>query len=188
MQRGELDRRERVLRWVEAGSGGPTVVLEAASGTPALTWTPILPVLARHTRVIAYARAGLGVSDPAAPLTLGSQIDDLAALVSHEGDGACVVVGHSWGGMPAQLVAWTHPNLIAGLVLVDPAHEDFQPWTIRAAESALALPSALRSAVGSADRPRRAQAVREADRRSDDPHVRSLLVEVDLARRSGLRR
>ncbi|MFB7646219.1 alpha/beta fold hydrolase [Streptomyces sp. NPDC059095] len=98
VQRGELDRRERVLRWVEAGSGGPTVVLEAASGTPALTWTPILPVLARHTRVIAYDRAGLGVSDPAAPLTLGSQIDDLAALVSPEGDGPCVVVGHSWAG------------------------------------------------------------------------------------------
>ncbi|WP_442802867.1 hypothetical protein [Streptomyces sp. CB01201] len=83
--------------------------------------------------------------------------------------------------MPAQLVAWRHPNLIAGLVLVDPAHEDFQPWTIRAAESALALPSALRRAVGSADRPRRAQAVREADRRSDGPHARSLLVEAELA-------
>lgn len=121
------------------------------------------------------------MSDPAAPLTIGSRIDDLAALVSPEGDGPCVVVGHSWGGMPAQLVAWTHPNLIAGLVLVDPAHEDFQPGTIRAAESALALPSALRRAVGSAERPRRAQAVREADRRSDDPHVRSLLVEAELA-------
>ncbi|WP_234376643.1 alpha/beta fold hydrolase [Streptomyces sp. CB01201] len=75
---------------VEAGSGGPAVVLDAASGTPALTWTPILPVLARHTRVIAYDRAGLGVSDPAAPLTIDSRIDDLAALVSPR------ETGHAW--------------------------------------------------------------------------------------------
>jgi hypothetical protein len=53
-RRGELVRGDRVLRWVEAGVGRPTVVLEAASGTPALTWTPILPALAERTRVIAY--------------------------------------------------------------------------------------------------------------------------------------
>ncbi|MCC5575674.1 hypothetical protein IMZ11_08460 [Microtetraspora sp. AC03309] len=76
--RGELVRGHRVLRWVEAGAGGPTVVLDAAGGTPALTWTPILPALAEHTRVIAYDRAGPGASDPAMPITIDSEVDDQA--------------------------------------------------------------------------------------------------------------
>ncbi|MYV93202.1 hypothetical protein [Streptomyces sp. SID1034] len=113
------------MRWTEAGSGGPTVVLEAASGTPGLTWTPVLSTIAEHTRVIAYDRAGL--------------------------------------------------------VLADPAHEDFQPWIIRVAESALTWPSTLRRATGSAERSLREQAVREAGGKSDDPRVQNLLVEAELA-------
>ncbi|MEU5438936.1 alpha/beta hydrolase [Streptomyces sp. NPDC020719] len=181
VKRGELACGRRVLRWVEAGTGGPTVVLDAASGTPALTWTPVVSALAGHTRVIAYDRAGLGASDPAMPVTVNSAVDDLSALISHTGNGACVLVGHSWGGMLAQLLAWAHPELIAGLVLVDPAHEDFQPWTLRAAEAALTWPSVLSRALGSADRSLPGQAAREAGKRSGDPRVQDLLVEAELA-------
>ncbi|WP_078987537.1 alpha/beta fold hydrolase [Streptomyces sp. XY332] len=95
-----------------------------------------------------YDRAGLGASDPAMPVTIDSEVDDLSALLSHTGNGPCVLVGHSWGAMLAQLVAWADPKLIAGLVLVDPAHEDFQPWTIRAAEAVLTRLSVLRRAPG----------------------------------------
>ncbi|MER5405604.1 alpha/beta hydrolase [Streptomyces sp. NPDC002769] len=181
VKRGELVRGDRVLRWVEAGAGGPTVVLDAASGTPALTWTPVLSALAEHTRVVAYDRAGLGASDPAMPVTIDSEVDDLSALLSRTGNRPCVLVGHSWGGMLAQLVAWAHPNLIAGLVLVDPAHEDFQPWIIRAAEAVLTRLSVLRRTLGPADRSLREQAAREASRRSDDPRVQHLLVDAELA-------
>lgn len=48
--RGELDRGGRTLRWVEAGAGSTTAVLDTASGTPGLTWAPVLPVLAKHSR------------------------------------------------------------------------------------------------------------------------------------------
>lgn len=47
-KRGEIAFGQRRLRWIEAGTGGPTVVLDAASGTPALTWLPILPALVPH--------------------------------------------------------------------------------------------------------------------------------------------
>ncbi|MFD8425568.1 alpha/beta fold hydrolase [Streptomyces sp. NPDC059668] len=126
-------------------------------------------------------RAGLGASGPAMPVTIDSAVDDLSALLSHTGNGACVLVGHSWGGMLAQLVAWAHPKLIAELVLVDPAHEDFQPWTIRAAEAVLTWPSVRRRAVGSADRSLREQAAQEAGKRSGDPRVQGLLVEAEMA-------
>ncbi|MEV6286912.1 alpha/beta hydrolase [Kribbella sp. NPDC051770] len=34
-----------------------------------------------------------------------------------------VLVGHSWGGLLSQLVTWQRPDLLKGLVLLDPSHE-----------------------------------------------------------------
>ncbi|MFE7591535.1 alpha/beta fold hydrolase [Kitasatospora sp. NPDC057512] len=137
---GELDRDGRALRWVEAGRGGAVpVVLIAGAGTSALTWSAVLPELARYGRVVAYDRAGLGASEPersTAP-TLNGQLADLAALVRHLDAGPALLVGHSWGGQLARLLAWQRPELVAGLVLVDPAHEEFQPRSIQVAEAVL---------------------------------------------------
>ncbi len=83
-----------------------------------------MPLVAPLARVIAYDRAGIGASDPVSPLTLAVQVDDLAAVAGQSG-GRCVLAGHSWGALLAQLVAFRHPELVAGLVLVDPADEKF---------------------------------------------------------------
>ena len=121
----ELSLGGRMLRWVEAGSGGPAVIMDAALGEPgAMAWAAVMPKVARHSRVIAYDRAGLGLSDPADPLTLDISVGDLSALAAHAG-GGCVLVGHSWGGLLAQLVALQTPELVAGLVLVDSAEESY---------------------------------------------------------------
>jgi pimeloyl-ACP methyl ester carboxylesterase len=116
VRREELRLGSRVLRWVEAGSGGPAVVLDASLGQPgSLAWAGVLAPVAAHTRVIAYDRAGTGASDPVSPLTLGAQVGDLAALIRATG-GRCVLGGHSWGGLLAQLAALRYPGLIAALV------------------------------------------------------------------------
>ena len=50
-----------------------------------------------------------------------------------------MLAGHSWGGLLAQLVAFSRPDLVAGLVLMDPAHEETiatVPWRFRIAEAA----------------------------------------------------
>ncbi|MGA5817392.1 alpha/beta fold hydrolase [Kitasatospora sp. NPDC094028] len=148
---GELDRDGRALRWVEAGraDGRPPVVLIAGCGDSSLAWAPVLPELAEHGRVVAYDRAGLGASEPrrGAGPDLDAQVADLAALVRRLDAGPAVLVGHSWGGQLAQLLAWQRPELVAGLVLVDPAHEEFQPPLIRAAETVLHRVWLLRSAL-----------------------------------------
>lgn len=126
VQRGELLRGNRMLRWVEAGSGSPAVVFDASLGEPgSLAWAGVMPAVAARTRVVAYDRAGIGASDPVSPLTLDAQVGDLTALIRETGDRPCVVVGHSWGALLGQLVALRHPELIAGLVLVDPAEEEY---------------------------------------------------------------
>lgn len=125
---GEMSRGGRMLRWVEAGSGGPVVIMDAALGEPGtLAWAGVMPRIARYGRVIAYDRAGLGLSDPAIPLTLDTSIGDLTALAAHAG-GGCILVGHSWSGLLAQLVALLTPDLVAGLVLVDSAEETYWAW------------------------------------------------------------
>jgi pimeloyl-ACP methyl ester carboxylesterase len=40
--------------------------------------------------------------------------------------GPCVLAGHSWGGVLVQLLAFRRPDLAAGLVLVDPGHEEIE--------------------------------------------------------------
>jgi pimeloyl-ACP methyl ester carboxylesterase len=89
-----------------------------------LAWAGVMPLVAPRVRVVAYDRAGIGASDPVWPLTLAAQVGDLAAVARQVG-GRCVLGGHSWGALLAQLVALSHPDLVAGLVLVDPAEEDF---------------------------------------------------------------
>lgn len=126
VRRRELSRGGRVIRWAEAGAGRPVVVLDAALGEPGtLAWAGVMPLIAPTARVVAYDRAGIGLSDPTSPVTLDGQVEDLTAVLEACGDGPCVVAGHSWGGLLAQLVALRRPDLVAGLVLVDPAEERY---------------------------------------------------------------
>lgn len=119
--RGELERGGRAIRWIEGGTG-PAVVLEAGAMSPVIGYAAAFKALVADHRVIAYDRAGYGASDPA-PLTLDLQLGDLVAVL--EEAGPSVVVGHSWGGLIAQLVTWSRPDLVTGLVLLDPSHETF---------------------------------------------------------------
>jgi pimeloyl-ACP methyl ester carboxylesterase len=94
-----------------------------------------MPLLAPHVRAVAYDRAGLGGSAPAPGLvTIDRQIDDLASVITGLAAGPCVLAGHSWGGVLVQLLAFRRPDLAAGLVLVDPGHEEMDsalPLSIR---------------------------------------------------------
>jgi pimeloyl-ACP methyl ester carboxylesterase len=120
-----IDPGPRAVRRVEAGAGGPAVVLEAGLNNGAASWERVMPLLAPVVRVAAYDRAGIGGSAPAPGLvTIDRQIDDLAAVITGLGAGPCVLAGHSWGGILVQLLAFRRPDLAAGLVLVDPGHEE----------------------------------------------------------------
>lgn len=182
VRRGELRRGNRALRWVAAGSGSPAVVFDAGLGEPgSLAWAGVLPAVAGHTRVIAYDRAGTGASDPVSPLAVDSEIGDLAALVSEEADGCCVLAGHSWGGLLVQLAAFRHPDLVAGLVLVDPADEEILaavPWPMRAAMSAPGNVALLAYRLGLLGRVIRGAFGPFARRLTADPDLQALILDA----------
>jgi pimeloyl-ACP methyl ester carboxylesterase len=136
---GELiDIGGRCLHWQSAGQGGPTVVLEAAIWDFSLTWALVAPEVAKFTRVVTYDRAGLGWSDPVpGPRSAEAMVADLHALLhAAHVPGPYVLVGQSFSGMLVRLFAYRYPDEVAGLVLLDSAHEDqYQrfPGPIRAA-------------------------------------------------------
>jgi pimeloyl-ACP methyl ester carboxylesterase len=122
-----VDPGRRVVRRVEAGAGEPAVVLEAGMNRGAASWRRVMPLLAPHVRVTAYDRAGIGGSDPAPGLaTIDRQMDDLASVITGVAAGPCVLAGHSMGGVLVQMLAMRRPDLVAGLVLVDPGHEEIE--------------------------------------------------------------
>jgi pimeloyl-ACP methyl ester carboxylesterase len=109
-----------------AGTGSPTVILEAGLGESALGWALVQRQLADDTRVCAYDRAGLAWSEPAldAPTAerSGRELHDLLAAAGE--DGPFVLVGHSIGGMVAPLFAAAYPSDVVGLLLLDPTNEE----------------------------------------------------------------
>jgi pimeloyl-ACP methyl ester carboxylesterase len=115
----------RLIGLTCAGSGSPTVVLVGGLMLPAeVVWPPIVDALSPLTRVCAFDRAGQGPSDPQprSPQTAADVVADLHAALGAAGEvGPFVPVGFSVGGLFVRLYASTHPDEVAGLVLVDGA-------------------------------------------------------------------
>lgn len=107
------------------GSGSPTVVLDAGLGGTSLDWNLVQGDLSQTTRVCAYDRAGLGWSDAGPqPRTPDRIARELYTLLNNAGiEGPYVLVGHSLAGKNIRIFALQHPELVAGMVLVDARSE-----------------------------------------------------------------
>jgi lipase len=93
-----------------------------------------------ETRVAAPDLIGHGRSSYAAPWTLDANTEALAALLDAEAEGPVVVAGHSFGGAVALALATARPDLVAGLVLLDPAVGLDGEWMREIADDMLASP------------------------------------------------
>lgn len=109
-----------------SGSGSPTVLLEIGQGMTSMSWRKVQPLLAAHSQVCSYDRAGLGFSDAGpSPRSAQAAADDLHALVRAAPiKTPLVLVGHSMGGSIVRLYAAAHADEVAAIVLVDPVVAD----------------------------------------------------------------
>ena len=108
------------------GTGTPAVIFDAALGASSLSWSLVHPEVARITTACAYDRAGFGWSSAGPlPRTAGRIAGELEALLRRANVAPpYVLVVHSFGGLVMRIFAARHPDLSAGLVLVDPAHPE----------------------------------------------------------------
>lgn len=106
------------LAWQEAGGGPPVLFIH---GTAAALWGELPSRVAAFARAITYDRRGFGRS-PATPVaSLKDHEDDAIALLSARASGGgAVLVGWSIGGVIALGIAARRPELVRGLVLLEP--------------------------------------------------------------------
>ncbi len=116
----------RTIHLVCMGEGSPTVILLSGFSDWSIAWSKVQPAVASRTRVCAWDRAGLGLSDPpAAPQLVDATTADLeAALAAGHVEPPYVLVGHSVGGYETLLFADRRPSQVSGMVLVDPQYPD----------------------------------------------------------------
>lgn len=108
------------------GQGTPPVILEAGLNDFSVFWARVQPEVAQFAQVCAYDRAGLGWSDPSPqPRTSSVMVQELYSLLTNANLAKpYILVGHSFGGALMRLYAHTHPDDVAGLVLVDAAPDE----------------------------------------------------------------
>lgn len=109
-----------------AGEGTPAIILDAALGASSVSWSLVQPVLAELSSVCSYDRAGFGWSEAGPmPRTAGRIADEWRTLLDIAGvPPPFLPVGHSFGGLVAQIFARRYRAEVVGLVLVDPAHAE----------------------------------------------------------------
>jgi pimeloyl-ACP methyl ester carboxylesterase len=114
----------RATAFTRQGDAPPTVVFEAGLGDGMSSWSPVYGQVAGFASVFAYDRAGYGASASAPGPRTGERIvDELRSLLRRTGARPpYVLVGHSFGGSTMELFARTHPEEVAGLVLVESRH------------------------------------------------------------------
>lgn len=108
------------------GRGSPTVIFDSGLGGNSLDWVRVQPQVASFTRACSYDRAGYGWSD-SGPLPRDSKniSRELEKLLGNASVSApYLLVGHSFGGFNVRLFSHNNPEQVAGLILVDPSHED----------------------------------------------------------------
>ena len=115
-----------------SGNGTPTVVVENGGGSFSVDWALVQPAVSQFTRICTYDRADYAWSDPGPVRDLPEQVMVDLELLLRLGDvkPPYVVIGQSIGGLFVRDFQRRFPQQVAGMVLVDPTHEDGNAYII----------------------------------------------------------
>lgn len=115
-----------------------TIIFQNGSGTPMTEWTQnrkFINCVKQYGNVFIYDRSGLGDSPP--DLSMSSKKPMTAKLINDKLEKLLVkahikppyiVVAHSYGGMYAGYFVRKHPDLVKGVVMIDPVPHNYE-WS-----------------------------------------------------------
>jgi pimeloyl-ACP methyl ester carboxylesterase len=133
-----VDVGGRKLHLLCTGSESPTVVFEAGASSFAIDFSLVQSELTRTIRVCSYDRIGQGWSDPSGDKDPDT-VTTLHALLQAAGEKPpYVLAGASRGGLHVRRFAARYPEEVAGLVLIDPTHEERLFTTFRGEDVTIA--------------------------------------------------
>lgn len=103
--------------YAESLGAGPPVVLLHPIGLDGSFWGGLPAALAAKRRVLCLDLPGHGKSELVSrPKNIESYADDVAAAIRKASAGPAAIIGLSFGGMIAQVLAIRHPDLVSALV------------------------------------------------------------------------
>jgi esterase len=141
-----------MLHAVEAGQGGPVVLLHGLFGA-ARNLGAVQRALAPRFRVIALDLRNHGSSQHAAEMDYPAMAADVLETLSARDALPATLVGHSMGGKTAMLAALTRPDAVLRLLVADIAPVRYVHGNEHVAEALLALnlsPGLTRAAADAA--------------------------------------
>lgn len=114
------------IRFTRAGSG-PTLVLVHGLLGYSFSWRFAMPILSRGREVVALDMAGSGFSacDACLDCSLKASAKRLSRFLDAMGISKCDLLGSSYGGTTALMLATQEPARLRTLTLVSPAN----PWS-----------------------------------------------------------
>ncbi len=108
----------RKIYYDEIGEGPPLLLICGMIGVRQI-WSPHVPELSRHFRLIMIDNRESGESDPEdGPYSVADMADDGANLLDALSIDRAYVLGHSMGGFIALNLTVDHPHLVERLILV----------------------------------------------------------------------
>lgn len=118
-QRGRLDH----IAWESRGGGGrlPLLALHGVTDAGGCWWPALAGVAESRQVVTVDARGHGGTALTDEPFTIAALAADATRVLREVVGGPAVVLGHSMGGLVAEELALTAPELVTALVLEDPA-------------------------------------------------------------------
>jgi pimeloyl-ACP methyl ester carboxylesterase len=116
------------LAYEDRGTGKPAFVFVHGWTCNRSFFAPQAEYFARRHRAVSVDLRGHGESDkPEGEYPIAAYADDIAYLIEQLGLGKVVAVGHSMGGIAVLQLAVAHPDLVVGIVMVEPINSLTQP-------------------------------------------------------------
>lgn len=149
----KMETSKGKLQYNISGGGKPNIVLINGGSGPIEGWMKIIPKISELVSVFSYNRFGVAGSDkpkePQDGLTIVRTLHEALTMAGFEPP--FLLVGHSLGGLYANLYARLYPNETAGIIFLESSHpkdltlNEYQSRTVKAINKVLTMFDSLSS-------------------------------------------